>query len=228
MPRDAATVLLLRDGADGVQVWLMRRREDLAFAPGALVFPGGAVVRDSADAHGWRSDGPSPEVLAAAMGTEPDRATVLIEAAVRELFEESGVLLARGESSAHSWGDAERTMLLNGSATLTELLARDGLAVATDVLVPWAWWLTPEWSPRRYDTWFFAVDASAWPEPMHVDEGEAVASGWFLAEEVLHTQRSAPGRLLPPTVDALERLVHAGTAVKALQTAPSVLTRRLG
>jgi 8-oxo-dGTP pyrophosphatase MutT (NUDIX family) len=230
-PRDAATVLLLRDSPDGIQVWLMRRRDDLAFAPGAFVFPGGAVVTDPADAHGWGWDGPSPEALAVSMGTDTSRAMVLIEAAVRELFEESGVLLARGPSSSTtsvSWGEVERTLLLNGTATLTELLAREELVVATDVLVPWAWWLTPEWSPRRYDTWFFAVDAAAWPEPQHVVDGEAVESGWFLAESVLRAERAVPGRLLPPTLEALERLVDAGTVSDALAAAPPALSRRSG
>jgi 8-oxo-dGTP pyrophosphatase MutT (NUDIX family) len=229
VPRDAATVLLLRDGARGVEVWMMRRRSDLAFAADAWVFPGGAVVDDPRDARGLRSDGPAWEVLSRALGTDPRRCEVLVEAAVREVFEECGVLLARtAAGTVPAWGERERRLLLTGGATLPELLDRDRCVISTSGLVPWAWWLTPEWSARRYDTWFFAVDATGWPEPEHVADGEAVASGWIVPETLLAQATGTPGLILPPTVDALVRLARAPTVAQALAVAPTVLERRSG
>jgi 8-oxo-dGTP pyrophosphatase MutT (NUDIX family) len=229
VPRDASTVLLLRDGDVGIEVWMMRRRSDLAFAADAWVFPGGAVVDDPRDARGLRSDGPAWEVLAGLLGTDARRCEVLMEAAVREVFEECGVVLARTETGAPpAWGDGERRLLLTGGATLPELLDRDRCAISTSVLVPWAWWLTPEWSARRYDTWFFAVDATAWPEPEHIADGEAVASGWVVPEVLLAEAADAPGLLLPPTVDALVRLTRSSTVEQALADAPASLARRSG
>jgi 8-oxo-dGTP pyrophosphatase MutT (NUDIX family) len=228
IPRDAATVLLLRDGVAGLDVWMMRRRGDLAFAADAWVFPGGAVVTDPRDARGLRYDGPSPAELAQALGTDAGRSELLVEAAVREVFEESGVLLARArEPGAPDWGNTERQLLLTGAATLPELLDRDGRVVDTAALVPWAWWLTPEWSARRYDTWFFAVDASLWPEPEHVVDGEAVTSRWVSPSRLL-AEAVEPSHLLPPTRDALLRLHAAGTVKEALAAAPPLLTRRSG
>jgi 8-oxo-dGTP pyrophosphatase MutT (NUDIX family) len=229
VPRDAATVLLLRDGARGIEVWMMHRRSDLAFAADAWVFPGGAVVDDPRDARGLRSDGPSWDVLAQAIGTDARRCEVLIEAAVREVFEECGVVLAQASHGRPPrWTDDERSLLLTGAATLPELLDRDRCTVTASALVPWAWWLTPEWSARRYDTWFFAVDATELADPEHVADGEAVVSGWIEPAALLREADRTPGLLLPPTVDALERLFEAGSVEQALRSAPPVLERRSG
>ena len=159
VPRDAATVILLRQAPD-IEAFLLQRTEVLEFAPGACVFPGGSVDGDDADpAIGWA--GPSPAEFAERLGTSPDRARALVCAAVRETFEESGVLLA-GPSPATVVHDsaalaADRHALLAGSVSLAGLLGRRGLVVRADLLIPWARWITPEISPRRFDTWFFAT-----------------------------------------------------------------------
>ncbi len=170
-PRDAATVILVRsgpvaDGADGVagvEVFLLRRTKALEFAPGACVFPGGSVDERDADPaiaeEGWI--GPAPADLGRLLGISAERARALVCAAVRETFEESGVLLA-GPSPTELVPDSavlaeERHRLLDGSLSLGELLGRHRLAVRADLLTPWARWITPEISPRRFDTWFFAA-----------------------------------------------------------------------
>jgi len=165
VPRDAATVILVRPGAGagGVEVFLLRRTEALEFAPGACVFPGGSVDERDADPAiadtGWA--GPAPAELGHLLGISAGRARALVCAAVRETFEESGVLLA-GPAPAELVADSvvpveDRQRLLDGSLSLGELLRRHGLALRADLLTPWARWITPEISPRRFDTWFFAA-----------------------------------------------------------------------
>jgi len=165
VPRDAATVILVRPGAGagGVEVFLLRRTEALEFAPGACVFPGGSVDERDADPAiadtGWA--GPAPAELGHLLGISAGRARALVCAAVRETFEESGVLLA-GPAPAELVADSvvpveDRQRLLDGSLSLGELLSRHGLALRADLLTPWARWITPEISPRRFDTWFFAA-----------------------------------------------------------------------
>ena len=165
VPRDAATVILIRPGAGagGLEVFLLRRTEALEFAPGACVFPGGSVDERDADpaiaGPGWV--GPAPADLGGLLGVSAGRARALVCAAVRETFEESGVLLAGPSPAELVAGSAvpveDRQRLLDGSVSLSELLSRHGLALRADLLTPWARWITPEISPRRFDTWFFAA-----------------------------------------------------------------------
>src|SRR3984957_13575178 len=175
VPRDAATVILIRPEAGaagaaapgidtaGVEVYLLRRTEALEFAPGACVFPGGAVdVRDADPGiaeTGWA--GPVPADFGQLLGVPADRARALVCAAVRGPFEESGVLLA-GPAPDELVPDGadlarDRRALLDGSLSLSELLARRGLLLRADLLTPWARWITPEGPPRRFDPWFFAA-----------------------------------------------------------------------
>src|SRR5580658_11204382 len=177
VPRDAATVILVRPetgqetapetapGIDtaGVEVYLLLRTQALEFAPGACVFPGGSVDARDADPSiaetGWT--GPAPADFGHLLGVPADRARALVCAAVRETFEESGVLLA-GPSPAELVPDSadlarDRRALLAGALSLGELLDRRGLLLRADLLTPWTRWITPEFSPRRVDTWFFAA-----------------------------------------------------------------------
>jgi 8-oxo-dGTP pyrophosphatase MutT (NUDIX family) len=222
VPRDAATVILLRQGGGekpGVEVFLLRRAGMLEFAPGACVFPGGSVDGPDADpaigATGWA--GPSPADLGDLLGVPADRARALVCAAVRETFEESGVLLA-GPSAAELVRDgavlgADRHSLLTGSASLGDLLRRRGLVLRADLLTPWARWITPVISPRRFDTWFFAAalppgqtaglaarpDAAAAP-------GESDSGIWWAPSAALAAARSGEITLLPPTAVTLAEL----------------------
>jgi 8-oxo-dGTP pyrophosphatase MutT (NUDIX family) len=214
VPRDAATVILVRPApaGDGVEVFLLRRTKALEFAPGACVFPGGSVDERDADpaiaADGW--SGPSPADLGYLLGIAPERARALVCAAVRETFEESGVLLA-GPSPAELVKDSaiqDRHALLDGSLSLGELLRGRGLVLRADLLTPWARWITPEVSPRRFDTWFFAAAlppgqlaglAAAGP-------GESESGTWWRPAAALEEARAGRIMLLPPTAVTLAEL----------------------
>jgi len=240
VPRDAATVILLRQAADagaggvGFEAFLLRRTAELEFAPGAFVFPGGSVDASDADPGlGWA--GPDPAEFAALLDVPPDRARALVCAAVRETFEESGVLLA-GASHDDLVRDsaalaADRHALLAGTASLAEVLGRRGLVLRTDLLTPWARWITPEASPRRFDTWFFVAAlppeqaATAAPEG-HADPGESESGAWLRPASALEAARAGQMTLLPPTAVTLGELAgHAD--VPAILAHRPVITPRL-
>jgi 8-oxo-dGTP pyrophosphatase MutT (NUDIX family) len=214
VPRDAATVILLRQVEGGVEAFLLRRTAELEFAPGAFVFPGGSVdARDADPGIGWA--GPAPADFAALLDVPPDRARALLCAAVRETFEESGVLLA-GRSPDDLVRDeaelaADRHALLAGSASFGEVLGRRGLVLRADLLTPWARWITPEVSPRRFDTWFFAAAlppgqaATAAPEG-HADPGESESGTWLRPAAALEAAQAGQITLLPPTAVTLGEL----------------------
>jgi 8-oxo-dGTP pyrophosphatase MutT (NUDIX family) len=237
VPRDAATVILIREDASGIEAFLLRRTAELEFAPGAYVFPGGSVDdRDADPGVGWA--GPGPADFAGLLDVSADRARALVCAAVRETFEESGVLLA-GPSQDELAGDgtvlaADRHALLTGSASLAEVLRRRGLVLRTDLLTPWARWITPEVSPRRFDTWFFAAalppgqTATAAPEGFadHADPGESESGTWMRPAAALEAARAGQITLLPPTAVTLGELAgHPGLA--AILARRPVITPRL-
>ena len=159
-PRDAATVALVRDAPGGMQVYLLRRVSGMAFAGGMHVFPGGSVdPADSTAEIGWA--GPPASSWAGDFGTTEPVARSLVCAAVRETFEESGVLLAGAspddllaDVSTDEW-EAERVALEGRQHSLSELLARRELVLRSDLLRPLAHWITPEIEPKRFDTRFF-------------------------------------------------------------------------
>ncbi len=238
VPRDAATVILLRQAGpshegSGVEAFLLRRTAELEFAPGAWVFPGGSVdARDADSGIGWA--GPAPADFGALLDVPPDRARALVCAAVRETFEESGVLLA-GPSPAGLVGAglvdnsaalaADRHALLTGATSLGEVLGRRGLVLRADLLTPWARWITPEASPRRFDTWFFAAalppgqTATAAPEG-HADPGESESGTWLRPAAALEAAQAGQITLLPPTAVTLGELAgHRDVA--------GILARRL-
>jgi 8-oxo-dGTP pyrophosphatase MutT (NUDIX family) len=216
VPRDAATVILVRPDPEvsGAEVFLLRRTRALEFAPGACVFPGGSVDERDADPavaeEGWV--GPAPADLGHLLGISAERARSLVCAAIRETFEESGVLLA-GPSPTELVTDSavlvqDRHRLLDGSLSLGELLRRHGLALRADLLTPWARWITPEISPRRFDTWFFAA---ALPDGQlaglaAAGPGEADSGAWWRPSAALEAARAGEITLLPPTAVTLAEL----------------------
>ena len=213
VPRDAATVILLRQ-APGVEAFLLRRTDALEFAPGACVFPGGSVdERDGDGQIGWA--GRSPAEFAEWLNTSAERACALVCAAVRETFEESGVLLA-GPSPTELVQDSatlelDRRSLLEGSCSLAELLGRRGLVLRADLLTPWARWVTPEFSPRRFDTWFFASpmppgQVTAVTGGADHESAESVSGSWVKPSDALEAARAGQITLLPPTAVTLAEL----------------------
>ncbi|HEY1322913.1 MAG TPA: NUDIX hydrolase, partial [Streptosporangiaceae bacterium] len=232
-PRNAATVMLLRPGggagdaavassAPGMQVYMLRRTSSMAFAPGAYVFPGGSV--DERDAHtgvGWA--GPSAAEWGEALDAPPELARALVCAAVRETFEESGVLLAGPASdtvvtdtSGGDW-EADRRALLSGSVSLAELLHRRQLVLRSDLLSPWSRWITPVTEERRYDTRFFAAALPGGQRARHVGE-EADKTAWVAPAEALTAASRQRISLLPPTAVTLAELRDCGQ-VSAVLTA---------
>jgi 8-oxo-dGTP pyrophosphatase MutT (NUDIX family) len=217
-PRDAATVVVLRTAADGagVEVLMLRRPAAMKFAPGAYVFPGGSV--DPADygmAVGWY--GPSPAEFGARLGASAEVARALVCAAVRETFEESGVLLAGAPDggplavpAGPSW-DADRGALASGALTLAELLSRRGLVLRADLLVPWARWITPEGEPRRFDARFFAAAVPVGQLATgHAAESDHIA--WLRPADAIEAARARTISMLPPTATVLHDFVLAGAA----------------
>ena len=161
-PRNAATVVLMRPSADGPEVYLLRRQVSMEFAGGMCVFPGGGVdPRDFDASVAWA--GPPPAEWAARLGTDEETARALVCAAVRETFEESGVLLAGtsesnvvADTTGEEW-EADRHALESRELAMTDFLTRRGLVLRTDLLGAWDAWLTPMFEPKRYRTWFFAA-----------------------------------------------------------------------
>jgi 8-oxo-dGTP pyrophosphatase MutT (NUDIX family) len=228
-PRDAATVMLLRpaakgDGAaGGLQVYMLRRRSSMAFAAGAYVFPGGSVdPSDSDEGVAWA--GPDAQDWGRRLDAPAPLARALVCAAVRETFEESGVLLAgpAGPGAApilagtgdEQW-EADRQALLAGSLTLAGLLRRRGLVLRSDLLRPWSRWITPVTEERRYDTRFFAA---ALPGGQHARDvgGEADETAWMEPGAALEAARRREIALMPPTAVTLGELRACGDVPAAL------------
>lgn len=224
-PRPAATVMVVRDTPHGPEVFMLRRRSSMAFAPNMMVFPGGGVdPRDADDDLPWH--GPSPERWARWLGADDEgQARELVVAAAREVFEECGVLLAGpdgdtlvGDVSGPEW-EAERDGLLSRQQSFSELLIRRGLVLRSDLMRAWAHWVTPEFESRRYDTRFFATRL---PEGQTPDDrtSEADVADWMRPADLLADVEAGRAAMLPPTVVCVERVAAAADADEFLASAP--------
>lgn len=209
--RDAATVMLLRDGASGVEAWLLTRHARMVFAAGMTVFPGGRVEDSDADLPFTES---GTGVAAARFDCDEATARALVGAAVRETFEETGVLLSRPVADL----SAARADVELGRVHFGELLRANGLAVDAEVLEPWARWITPVGESRRYDTRFFV---GAMPESAEARDvtSEAASASWMGVEEALARAERGELRLLPPTLVTLTSLLPFGTVAETLAAA---------
>ena len=200
-PKDAATVVLLREGEQGTEVFLQRRVRNMPFAGGMTVFPGGGVDPRDADASiAW--SGPPPRWWAERFECTEEVARALVCAAVRETFEESGVLLAGPDPDAvvadtRPYAEA-RPRLESRELSLAGFLAESGLVLRADLLRPWANWVTPVDEPKRYDTRFFLA---AMPDGQRADgvTTEAAHAYWSTPEDALEQWRRGHCGLLPPT-----------------------------
>lgn len=221
--RDAATVLLLRDAADGVEVYLLRRVRGMPFAGGMTAYPGGGVDPRDADVDvGWT--GPPPADWAHAFGCPEPLARALVCAAVRETFEESGVLLAAppdGEvvvADDETW-EGHRRALLAREISLAGLLAATDLRLRADLLRPWAHWVTPPGESRRYDTRFFAAALPADVSPRDVS-GEADEAVWISPAQALAELEQGTRPMLTPTRHTLAAVAEHATVAEVLAAAP--------
>jgi 8-oxo-dGTP pyrophosphatase MutT (NUDIX family) len=226
--RPAATVLLLRDGATGLEVHLLRRTRGMPFAGGMTAYPGGGVdPRDGDTDVAWA--GPPPSVWAGSLGCDERGARELVCAAVRETFEEAGVLLAGSSDGAagtvvvpdvsgDEW-EAQRQALLTRELSLAELLAVRGLVLRSDLLRPFAHWVTPPQETRRYDTRFFVAALPAGQEARDVS-GEADEASWLTPEVALAEMRAGTRPMLPPTIHTLGQLTAFPDTASALAGSP--------
>jgi 8-oxo-dGTP pyrophosphatase MutT (NUDIX family) len=214
-PRPAATVLILRDGPDGIEIFMVVRHHEIDFASGALVFPGGKV--DAEDQ--------SPEwdaFVRAAPADGLDRAFAI--AAVRETFEEAGILIARprgGETlidaaAAHRLVAAHRTA---GDGTrFIDLIRGENLELAMDLMARFAHWITPLGLPKRFDTHFFVVAAPVEQAGAH-DGSESVEGFWVRPADALREAEEGKRSLVPATRLNLVKLTRAATVAQAVASA---------
>jgi 8-oxo-dGTP pyrophosphatase MutT (NUDIX family) len=209
--------MVLRDSAAGLQVFVLRRVAGMAFAPGMTVFPGGAVdPSDDDPSIGWT--GPDATWWAGRLRTGPAAARALVVAAVRELFEETCVLLA-GRSDAGSdaviLAEAARLAVLDRRTTLAAALESAGLGLRADLLRPWANWITPVGRPRRYDTFFFAA---ALPEGQQARQltSEADLGEWRTPRGLLADHEAGAAPLMPPTRAMLADLAGFDSVAQAM------------
>jgi 8-oxo-dGTP pyrophosphatase MutT (NUDIX family) len=218
-------VVLLRDGASSLEAYVLRRRASMAFAAGMHAFPGGAVdPRDTEHPlESWA--GPSPGEWGERLGCDPAAARGFVCAAVRETFEESGVLLASTpgdgaavvDASGPGWEEA-RQSLVDRRLALTDLLDGRGLVLRSDLLAAWAHWVTPRFEDRRYDTWFFLALLPAGQEPRDVS-GEADRTAWNRPADAVAAARAGELAMLPPTWATLEELAGFASAEAAFAAA---------
>jgi glyoxylase-like metal-dependent hydrolase (beta-lactamase superfamily II)/8-oxo-dGTP pyrophosphatase MutT (NUDIX family) len=191
-PRPAATIVLVRSAPDGLEVLLTRRPDSMAFAAGVHVFPGGRVEAADAD----------PRLVARARGPvdEPTFQVAHRIAAIRETWEEVGVLLTAPASAATARSATDRD--------LAELVSRDDLQLLTDRLVEIGRWTTPRAYPRRFDARFFVAELPP-GAVLDPDPREVAAHVWLTPRAALAAMADGAIALWPPTSTTLQRLERA-------------------
>ncbi|MCI3932077.1 NUDIX hydrolase [Streptomyces sp. AN091965] len=222
-PRPAATVLLLRDTPEGPEVHMLRRRTSMPFAAGAYAYPGGGVdPRDHERAVRWA--GPPRAAWAARLGVDEAAAQATVCAAVRETYEEAGVLLAGpgpdsvvGDTTGDDW-EADRRALVARDLSFAEFLDRRGLVLRSDLLGAWARWITPEFEPRRYDTFFFVAALPAGQRTRNAST-EADRTEWLSPATAAARYDRGELVMMPPTIATLRRLAPHRAAAEAVAAA---------
>ena len=237
--RDAATVMLVRDGDEGLEVFMLRRNLNSDFVGGAYVFPGGAV-----DDHDRHSDlepvcaGRTDADASTRLGVDGGGLAYWV-AAIRESFEEAGVLLAYDDAGDVVRLDdpavterfaAHRQAVDRGERRLVEVCQDEGLQLAVDGIYYFSHWITPEGAPRRYDTRFFVARAPDKQVPVH-DDHEVIANLWVRPAEALARYEAGEFELIFPTLRSLlaidrfasadDLLAHAAT----IDEVPAILPR---
>lgn len=215
VPVLAATILLLRDGEAGLEVFMVKRHHQIDFVAGALVFPGGKLEKGDSDAalakHCDCDASWTPQMRALGAG------------AIREAFEESGILLAR-DGATGDFVTAERLIELQPyrarldkrEAVLAEVLEKEGLRLALDQLVPFAHWITPANMPKRFDTYFFLASSPVGHVGRH-DGHESVDSIWITPEAAISDRKK--WNVIFPTKLNLMKLGNSRTVGQAISTA---------
>jgi 8-oxo-dGTP pyrophosphatase MutT (NUDIX family) len=230
--KPAATVLLVRDAdAGGVEVFMLRRTFNAAFASGMFVFPGGKVDDvDGVDEIAELCDGLTDAHASSLLGIANGGLAYWV-ACIRECFEEAGVLLARHETTGDvvrfdddataQRFEVERENIHDGSVALLDLCKREGLRLTTDDIHYVSHWITPMGEKRRFDTRFFIARAPQAQEPLH-DDGETIESFWISPQEAIERAHEKDLMLMPPTKANIEFLLPYKTADEVLAAAAQV------
>lgn len=216
-PRLSATILLLRDGAQGLEVFMVMRHQQIDFASGAMVFPGGKLAPGDSETRVHRRcrgiDSLSPEAIALRVG------------AMREAFEESGILLAhRGDGGTieadrlDALGARYRRGLDRGEIAIADMLETEDLVLDCDALVPFAHWVTPTFMPKRFDTFFFLARAPADQLGAH-DGHEAVDSAWLRPADLVVDEAAGRRTVVPATMLNVKKLGRSDTVAAAIAAA---------
>jgi 8-oxo-dGTP pyrophosphatase MutT (NUDIX family) len=223
---DASTVIVVRDGTDGIEVLMLERHIDSDFVGGAYVFPGGKT--DASDLlHPSLWSGIDPEVESVRMEVTPETALRLYVAAVRETFEEGGLLFAgrAGEPidgarvASPSFVEARRKLNERESRwDWSEWLVDEGLILDLGAVTWWSWWVTPKGVHRRFDTRFFIARAPQGQEAAH-DQIETVQSVWATPTGALAAAAEGRATVIFPTRKTLEMLGRFGAADEAIDWA---------
>ena len=216
--RPASTVVILRDGPGGIEVFMVVRHHQIDFASGALVFPGGKVDTEDSDAA-WGELAPNAP-------NAPDRSFFV--AAGRETFEEAGLVLARRRGTqemvdadgAHRLVETYRAALLKGDTTFVDIVRQENLVLAADLMVPFAHWITPEVVPKRFDTHFFLIAAPVVQLGAH-DGGESVEGLWITPQQALSEAKAGTRTLVFATRMNLEKLARYRTVAEAVEVTRS-------
>ncbi len=233
-PQDASTVLVVRDGVDGIEVLMLERHLDSDFVGGAYVFPGGKVdAADRLDDQLW--EGMDPNAEGERMHVSPDLAIGLYVAAVRETFEEGGLLFAtrdghrptERELADPSFREARRRLNARGERwDWSGWLRTENLVLDLGALIWWSWWVTPRGVHRRFDTRFFIAKAPTDQQAAH-DRVETVHSVWTTPRRALEAAAEGRATVIFPTRKTLELLDEHATASSAItwaagQTPPRI------
>lgn len=213
--RLASTVVILRDSAQGIEAFMVVRHHAIDFASGALVFPGGKVDAQDAD-PAWDDLAPSATAI-------PAEQRGLIVAAARETFEEAGLMLARRRGTqsivtaddAHRLAERYRAPLLKGETTFHALLREEDLTLATELMVRFAHWITPEGLPKRFDTHFFLVAAPVVQLGAH-DGSESVEGLWIRPQQALDDAEARTRTLVFATQLNLKKLTRYASVAEAV------------
>jgi 8-oxo-dGTP pyrophosphatase MutT (NUDIX family) len=216
--RLAATILLIRDTDEQLEVFMVERHHQIDFAEGALVFPGGKLET---------SDG-APELVPHCRDANlfSEAGIALRVAAIRETFEECGVLLARPRGESELIGPARladiskrfRKALVDDDATMLDVVEAESLELAVDLLVPIAHWITPEFMPKRFDTHFFLVSAPSDQLAVH-DGFESVDSVWTTIPDALELEQAGKRTIIFPTLENVKKLGRSNSVGTALESA---------
>ena len=232
IPRPSATVMVIRDGPRGLETFMLRRRLEMAFVPGAHVFPGGAVdVEDGFDDVAECCEGLTDEAASRMLGVDGGGLAYWV-AAVREAFEEVGVLFAQDRTGAMVSLDhddhaarfrAHRRGIDQGSVRLAQVCRAEGLGVAVDAIRYFGRWVTPEGAPKRFDTRFFVAPVPA-SQTLEHEPVESLSGQWVRPADALGRHAEGHWDLILPTQRSLEligrfdRVADLIAAVDAVQS----------